>query len=103
MSRDSLLEHLNDFRRFSSSAFTDQQMYMLRHDDVADQRKPIARANFAQHPHRHISRTHATQQSSSLIAAKCDEMQMAKPGYPFQTFRHGERPARPTLCKTRKG
>jgi hypothetical protein len=38
-----------------------------------------------------------------LIAAKYDEMQMAKPGDASQTFRHSERSERPTLCKNRKG
>ena len=72
--------------------FADQQVHMFGHNYVADQRKPIPRANLAENLHRYVSRAHAAQQSSSLIAAKCDEMQMAKPGDASQTCRHSERP-----------
>ena len=102
-SRNSLLEHLQDRRWFDGARFADQQMYMLGHNHIADQRAPIPRAHLTQGLHRHISRTHAAQQSPSLIAAKCDEMQMAKPGDASQTFRHSGRSERPTLCKNRKG
>ena len=75
----------------------------VMHAPPANQRKAIPRANFAQHLHRHIPGTHAAQQSSTLIAAKCDEMQVAETSDTLQTFRHSERPERPTLCKDRKG
>jgi hypothetical protein len=54
---------------------------------------------------RRISRAHAAQQCSTLIAAKCDEMQMAKAGDAFQASRHTQRSERPTLCQhqNRKG
>src|SRR5271165_5504356 len=101
--RNSLLEHLNDLRWRAGAALADQQVDMFGHNHIADQRKPIPHAHFAENLHNNISRAHAAQQSSSLIAAKCDEMQVAKPSDAFQTFRHSERSERPTLCKNRKG
>src|SRR5271157_2786630 len=101
--RNSLLENLNDLGRRARTAFADEQVHMFGHNHISDQRKPITPAHLAKNLHKNVSRAHAAQQSSSLIAAKCDEMQMAKPADAFQTFSHGERPERPTLCTTRKG
>ena len=103
--RHPLLEHLQNCRRFNVVRFTNQQVHVFGHNHVSNQRESVPRANFSQNLHRHISRAHAAQQCSTLIAAKCDEMQMTKPGDAFQTSRHTQRSERPTLCKNqhRKG
>ena len=75
--RDSLLEHLHHFGRKNRRRFANQQVHVLRHDHVAYERKPVPCSNFLKNLHRKISRPNRSQQGPSLIATKCDEMQVA--------------------------
>ena len=59
--RYSLFQHLQDPRHVSTLGLADQQMHMLRHDDVSDQPKFTFLSSLFQHPEEQISRSNRFQ------------------------------------------
>lgn len=59
-------------------------MYVLRHDHVPDQSKPMTPAHFLENLHEAVARSRRSQQWSSLVATERDEVQVALPITAFQ-------------------
>ena len=75
--RDALFQNLNDGRRRSFDRFADEQMDVLRHDDVAHQGEAVAIAHLAKNINKNISGTNGAQKGQASIASERNEMQMA--------------------------
>src|SRR5882672_7415892 len=70
VARDALLQDLHDHGRRSDGGFADQKMNVLRHHDVASERKTIPLTNLAQGLHKHVSCASRTEQRQSPVAAE---------------------------------
>lgn len=77
IARGGLLEHLQDDGEFASFRFTDQQMNMLRHDDVADYAATVPAANTFQRLFEYVPRFFGIEQRHALVATEGDEVQAA--------------------------
>ena len=86
--RNSLLEHLYDFRGVAGSRFADQQMHMFGHQHIADQLETIPGSDLLEDVDGEIPRANGTERAPSLVAAKGDEMKIAMAGAASQIFRH---------------
>ena len=94
--RNSLFEHLYDFRGAAGSRFADQQMHMFGHQHIADQCKTIPGTDLLEDVDGEIPRTNGAEKTPSLIAAKGDEMKIAMASATSQIFGHRSE-ERPTL------
>ena len=92
-----LLEDLNDFGGRSRTGLGDEQMQVFGHDDVADDAKMIAGADFLENLHGEISGASGSEKGSSLVAAEGDEVKVAASGDALEIFGH-RRAEGPTLC-----
>ena len=97
--RNSLLETLDDLCGTGSVGLAQQQVHMLRHEDVANESKAIARSRLFERANGQIAGANGVQQGPALITAKGDEMEIAKSGDALQIFRHGGEEG-PALSKT---
>jgi hypothetical protein len=66
-------------------------MYMLWHDHVSHQRKPIFRTYLVKCPHDEIPSPRRTQQRPAFVAAERDEMQIIASGDAPEILRHEEK------------
>ena len=98
--RKSLLEDLDDFAGRSRAGFADEQVEMLRHDDVTDESEAVASANFLEDLHGKIPGASGGQKRPSLVTAKGDEVKIAASGEALEILGH-RREERPTLSKTK--
>src|SRR5207248_7565094 len=85
-----LFQHLNDDRRIPALWFAQQQVYVLRHDHIADNHEPITSAYLLQDFDEEIAPPRRPQHRSSLITAEGDEMQVASAVISFKTCGHTE-------------
>jgi hypothetical protein len=97
--RDPLFENLNYSRRCSFSRFADEQMDMLRHDDVTDEGEAVTIADFAKHMDENIPCSNRTQKRPAPIASERNEMQMAAPVVANEFVSHGEEKSKPRPFK----
>jgi hypothetical protein len=75
---------------------------MFGHDDVTDEGKAVAGANFLENLDGKISGADSAEPRPALIASKSDEMQVAVAGEALEGLGHRSE-ERPTLCRRRKG
>ena len=106
--RKSLLEDLDDFGGRNGSRFADEQVKVFWHDDIADESKGVASADFLENLHSKISGAGGGEEWSSLVAAEGDEVKVAASGNAVEILGH-RREEGPILClpaqagKKRKG
>ena len=104
--RKSLLEDLDDLRGRNRSGFTDEQVEMFWHDDIADQSEAVARADFLENLHRKIPGAGGGQEWPSLVATKGDEVVMKcrspRPAMRLRFLGIGEKSG-PPFAKTAQG
>src|SRR6185437_15657722 len=99
-SRNSLLQNLHHRRRSSSSRLSHQQMNVLRHHHITDQRKVIAFPSPSQNLKEKTPRTLGSQQRLAPIATASDEVQVTQPVPAFESVHHLKHPR--TLRKRRE-
>lgn len=75
--RDALFQNLNYSRRRSFDRFADEQMDVLRHDNVAHKGKSVAVAHLAKNSDENVSGANRAQKWQTSIASEGNEMQMA--------------------------
>ena len=69
-SRDTLLEYLDNFGRRAARRLADQQMNVIRHDHISNQRKLEPSAHFPQNLTRNISLARGSEEFPALIAGQ---------------------------------
>ena len=89
---NALLQHLHHRRRSSHPGLADQQMNVLQHHDVAQQREIPSVPNFVQNHKKLITRSFRPQQRPAPVATARDEVQVAHSVAPFQTVLHSTTP-----------
>ena len=67
----------------------DEQVNVIRHDDVTSQGKTVAVTHFSENLDKQIPGTNGGQEGQAPIATAGDEMQMTQAVATMQTFRHG--------------
>jgi hypothetical protein len=77
--RDALLQNLNHRGRCSSHRLADEQVNVLGHDNISDQRKSVAVAHLTKNLDKNILGANRTQKRQTSIAGEGNEMQMAAP------------------------
>ncbi len=95
--RYSLLEYFNNFRWANAAGFTDQQVNMFGHDDVAREGQAVPGAILLENLDGKISGAGGAKQGPALIATKGDEMQVVVAGEAFEVLGHRSE-ERPTRC-----
>jgi hypothetical protein len=75
--RDALFQNLNYSRGRSFSRFADEQVNVLRHDDVAHQGEAVAVTHLAKNSDEHISGPNRAQKGQASIAGERNEVQMS--------------------------
>jgi hypothetical protein len=65
---------LDDDRRIAALRFTQQQVNVLRHDDIADNHEMVATANLLQDAEKEVTIALSGQQRLPLVATGGDEM-----------------------------
>ena len=99
---DALFENLHNFCRGDVAGFAEQQVDVLGHQDVTDQREAVASPHLIEYSHGQIPGARAAQQGAAMKAAKSYEVQVAEAGDPPEILGHaGEE--RVILCKKRDG
>ena len=84
--RDTLFQNLNDRGRGSFSRLADEQVDMLRHDDVTHQGEPVTVAHFVKNMDESISSANRAQQRQASVTTEGDEMQMVLSVPALQSF-----------------
>ena len=97
--RQALLQDLHHGRRRSLGRFADEQVNVLWHDDISDQRESVAVAHFAQNLHEKIFGANRSKQRQAPITTAGDEVEMTLPVPASQSFGHGNRTKNPALEK----
>ena len=75
--RDALLQNLNESGRRTFGRLADEQMDVLRHDDITRQGEAVAVAHLAKNMDESISGANRAQKRQASIAGERNEMQMA--------------------------
>ena len=99
--RNALFQDLQDGRRRSFGWLADQQMNVLGHDHVSDQRKVKPAPHLAKDLYECVSRTDRAEQRQAAVATACDEVQVFLPVVAPQSFGHPKN-QKPHPCKNRK-
>src|SRR5713101_5352211 len=99
--RNALFQDLQDGRRRSFGWLADQQMNVLGHDHVSDQREVKTAPHLAKDLYERVSRTNRAEQRQAAVATACDEMQVLLPVVAPQSFGHRKN-QKPHPCKNRK-
>jgi hypothetical protein len=63
-------------RSFTINSFTDEQVNVVGHDDVARERESVAVTHFAQNLHKQILRARRDKQGQSPVATAGDEVEV---------------------------
>jgi hypothetical protein len=77
--RDALFQYLNYSRRRSFDRFADEQMDVLRHDNVAHKGKSVAVAHLAKNSDESVSGANRAQKWQTSIASEGNEMRWSRP------------------------
>ncbi len=75
---DPLLETLDDLGWTCAAGLAQKQVHMLGHQNVANEGKAVARSSLLKRVNGQIASPNCVQKRSALIAAKGDEMKIAK-------------------------
>src|SRR5882762_907547 len=100
--RDTLLQHLQHRRRSPLCGLAEQQVNMLRHEDITDQGEFILATNAGKFLNEKIFSAYRLQKGEPTITAESDEVQMATTVIALQPFRH-RRTQEPTLTNREWG
>jgi len=73
-----LLDRLHHLRRIAALRFGQQQVYVLRHDDIADYRKVISPPNLFDHFEQQIAGLRSGEKRFSLVATGGDEVGVSR-------------------------
>jgi hypothetical protein len=102
--RDSLFQHLNHNGRRSPGRLSDQQMNVIRHDDVAHEGELVAVPDSAENLDKHIPGADRTQQRHAAITTEGNDVMMPAPLDASKFVGHrGERHQIPDPSKDAKG
>jgi hypothetical protein len=102
--RDALFQNLNHGGRCCFTRFADEQMDVLRHDDITYQGEAVTVSHLAQNMDENISGANRAQKGQSSITSERDEMQMTASVVANEFVGHGtERTSNARPFKTRKG
>jgi len=83
-----VLQSLHDDRRVGAFGFTDEQMDVLRHDDVSDQDESVAAPYLLEHTQKKVAVARIAQQWLTPVAAGGDEVEITGSVVAAQTRRH---------------
>jgi len=101
--RDALFQNLNDSGRRSFGRLADEQMDVLRHDDITHQGEAVAVAHLAKNMDENISGANRTQKRQASIAGERNEMQMTVSIAPNEFVGHEtEEKSKPRPFKTER-
>jgi hypothetical protein len=89
--RDPLFQHLNDRGRCSFDRFADEQLDVLRHNDVTHQGEAVTVTHLAKNLDENISGANRAQQRQASITGERNEMQMAASIVPNELDGHGKK------------
>src|SRR5262249_37185422 len=84
-----LLQHLQNLGRVSFEWFGQQQMDMFRHYHITNHLETMPRADLIENFHEPVARSSRSQQRTTAITAKRDEMKIASPIMSLQGITHG--------------
>jgi hypothetical protein len=87
-SRYALLQYLQHSRHIAFLRLADQQMHVLRHEDVPNQPELIGASDLPQYFQEQIPRANRFQIAPPVVATEGNKMQIALAVVAFQTFRH---------------
>ena len=87
---NTLFENLNDFGRSRAHWLTDEQVDMIRHENITDKRKLESRANFAEDSNGNVLVSDGRKKVAPLIASKGDEVEVIASDDSFEVVRHKE-------------
>jgi hypothetical protein len=90
-SRDALLQHLNHSGRRPIGRLADQQVDVLRHDDIAHEGESIVVAGLAKNLDKGVSSANRAQQRQASIASEGDKVQMAASIMADEFVGHGKK------------
>ena len=91
-SRDALLQHLHRHARIPHIRLADQQMNMLRHHHVSQQREIVALSNFTENLEEEIPSTLCAQQRRATIATASNKVQLSQSIAASEALLHPENP-----------
>jgi hypothetical protein len=87
--RGILLKHLQRDGQFAALRFTDQQVDMFRHDDIAAHEESIPMAGFFQGLEKTIAGTWSSEQRIAVLTTEGEEMETPSFLVTLETPRHG--------------
>jgi uncharacterized protein (DUF2267 family) len=90
---DLLLQHLKRLRRIASARFRDEEVYVLRHHDVSDQREGVPGTNFVEHLHEAIAAVWHSKERAPGETTEGDEVKIAISITALKWIAHGQKPA----------
>src|SRR5207245_2064918 len=94
-SRHPLFQNLQHPGRCRLFRLADQQVHVLQHHHVPEQREPVSGAHFAQGFQKQISCPNSSQKRPPLITAESNEMQIPAAGIAFWFDFHQSRKSHP--------
>lgn len=87
VARHALFKYLEQHGRIAIRSFADQEVYMLGHNDVSNQKKAMPVANFCKNFDEEISSAGHLKERKSLIATERYEVQVAATVIAFEACR----------------
>jgi len=93
--RHALLQDLHDGGSSALARLANEQVNVVRHDDVTHEREPVTVAHFAQNPHKQILRARRGKQGQPSVTAARDEVEVSQSVPTSQAFRHGKSNQKP--------
>ena len=97
-----MLEDLDDPRRAGRRRFADQEVHVLRHDYVADQREGISGTNLTENTDDEVASADRMEKRSALVATEGDEVEVVAAGDASEILQHVEKRRSPPF-ENRKG
>lgn len=101
-SRDPLFQNLQNGRGRPLGRLTDQQMNVLGHDDVSDEREIKTFSHLPQDSDKGVSRARGTEQWPAPVTTAGDEVKVFVPVVALEAFGHTSTEPKPHPCKRRK-
>ena len=87
---DTLFQDLHGHSDSSFCRFADQEMDVLRHDDIAPDHELVLLSDFLQDLEKEVAAARRSKEGMAMITTAGDEVLVAAGVKTFQTFRHGE-------------
>jgi hypothetical protein len=88
LSRKTLLEDLQNYRRVGALGFSDEQVDVFGHDDVSNHHEVVTAANLFEGLEEQISSGLCVEERTSLVTAESDEMQISGAVVSSETVGH---------------